>query len=300
VQNEAGVDPEAQPECFEVSDSSYQAMRGMPSPMALMMHPASALSPGARLHTNSSYASNYQNGQLDPRLYQPSPPTDAFVVTATGGPDALANIGNSTPAGQEHRRIANSPGYWADSDPNTHAAEHEVSSDAETRERAQRHTEPSSRSTRHRHTSSISRVDSRSSSTRSRHREREMRSPPQSLRSAHSPTQHSIPPRHPETPRLKFKPLRPGDVVYWHHLSRRGELPGVCDDERARASRGYGGVTSHKRASGRVTAEGEDSDGDALLKNEEANDWDSVSSSSSSADRLYRGMAVGARMWCAR
>ncbi|KAL0956486.1 hypothetical protein HGRIS_002632 [Hohenbuehelia grisea] len=28
--------------------------------------------------------------------------------------------------------------------------------------------------------------------------------------------------------------LKPGNVVYWHHLSRHGEIPGVTDDERAR------------------------------------------------------------------
>jgi hypothetical protein len=28
--------------------------------------------------------------------------------------------------------------------------------------------------------------------------------------------------------------LRPGEPVFWHHLARGGEIPGVCDDRRAR------------------------------------------------------------------
>ena len=31
--------------------------------------------------------------------------------------------------------------------------------------------------------------------------------------------------------------LRAGDVVYWHHLTRGGEIPGVCEDGRARVGR---------------------------------------------------------------
>lgn len=28
--------------------------------------------------------------------------------------------------------------------------------------------------------------------------------------------------------------LKPGDVIFWHHLARKGEVPGVIDDLRAR------------------------------------------------------------------
>ncbi|KAJ7091277.1 hypothetical protein C8R44DRAFT_817524 [Mycena epipterygia] len=31
-----------------------------------------------------------------------------------------------------------------------------------------------------------------------------------------------------------FPPLRAGDVLYWHHLARHGEIPGVMEDARAR------------------------------------------------------------------
>ena len=40
-----------------------------------------------------------------------------------------------------------------------------------------------------------------------------------------------FPVSYPKVPRLKA-----GDVLYWHHLVNRGELPSVYDDERARAS----------------------------------------------------------------
>jgi hypothetical protein len=29
--------------------------------------------------------------------------------------------------------------------------------------------------------------------------------------------------------------LKPGDVLFWHHLTRCGEIPGVEDDRRARS-----------------------------------------------------------------
>ncbi|KAF8967842.1 hypothetical protein BDZ97DRAFT_1916427 [Flammula alnicola] len=35
-------------------------------------------------------------------------------------------------------------------------------------------------------------------------------------------------------PPLTLPSLKPGDVIFWHHLSRSGEIPGVTDDERAR------------------------------------------------------------------
>ncbi|THH05285.1 hypothetical protein EW145_g4907 [Phellinidium pouzarii] len=38
----------------------------------------------------------------------------------------------------------------------------------------------------------------------------------------------------------KVPKLRAGQLVYWHHLTRRGDLLNVQDDERSRASRGYG------------------------------------------------------------
>lgn len=30
------------------------------------------------------------------------------------------------------------------------------------------------------------------------------------------------------------RPLVQGDILYWHHLKRTGEIPGVCEDSRAR------------------------------------------------------------------
>jgi len=30
--------------------------------------------------------------------------------------------------------------------------------------------------------------------------------------------------------------LKAGDIIFWHHLSRRGEIPGVVEDERARST----------------------------------------------------------------
>ncbi|KAI0268654.1 hypothetical protein BC834DRAFT_820907, partial [Gloeopeniophorella convolvens] len=32
------------------------------------------------------------------------------------------------------------------------------------------------------------------------------------------------------------QPLRAGDVLYWHHLSRNGEIPGAANDRRARGT----------------------------------------------------------------
>ncbi|KAI5123951.1 hypothetical protein M0805_006364 [Coniferiporia weirii] len=43
----------------------------------------------------------------------------------------------------------------------------------------------------------------------------------------------------PLPPLPKVSKLRAGELVYWHHLTRRGDLHGVQDDERSRASRGY-------------------------------------------------------------
>ncbi|KDR75790.1 hypothetical protein GALMADRAFT_122086 [Galerina marginata CBS 339.88] len=35
-------------------------------------------------------------------------------------------------------------------------------------------------------------------------------------------------------PPLPPPSLKPGDVIFWHHLARNGEIPGVTDDEQAR------------------------------------------------------------------
>jgi hypothetical protein len=54
-----------------------------------------------------------------------------------------------------------------------------------------------------------------------------------------SPNSH----QHPNFPSFQFvvfKPergkLRAGDVIYWHHLSRNGEIPAVVEDHRARSA----------------------------------------------------------------
>ncbi|KAI0689956.1 hypothetical protein BC835DRAFT_1418116 [Cytidiella melzeri] len=39
---------------------------------------------------------------------------------------------------------------------------------------------------------------------------------------------------HPNIGSLELEPLKAGDVLYWHHLARHGEIPGVADDPRAR------------------------------------------------------------------
>lgn len=51
-----------------------------------------------------------------------------------------------------------------------------------------------------------------------------------------------LPPWATRTPLVRPVPtrLKPGFLVYWHHLKRRGDLRGVVDDVRARASKGYG------------------------------------------------------------
>lgn len=47
-------------------------------------------------------------------------------------------------------------------------------------------------------------------------------------------------PRHPQTQGHARK-LGKGDTVYWHHLKRSGEIPGVEDDRRARVGLRGGG-----------------------------------------------------------
>lgn len=53
------------------------------------------------------------------------------------------------------------------------------------------------------------------------------------------PGQHPTPPST-VSPVPKTPKLRSGDAVYWHHLATRGDLPGIRDDERSRASCGAG------------------------------------------------------------
>lgn len=61
-----------------------------------------------------------------------------------------------------------------------------------------------------------------------------------------SPAIHTPPPgasfhQHPHFPSFQFAIFKPergslcaGDVIYWHHLARNGEIPAVVEDERAR------------------------------------------------------------------
>lgn len=85
-----------------------------------------------------------------------------------------------------------------------------------------------------------------------------VRSPPPSRNSAHTdraPSYAAFPPlqpipsihQYPGSPSMQATPppsapkapkIRGGDVLFWHHLSRRGELPGVYDDERSRPNNG--------------------------------------------------------------
>jgi hypothetical protein len=54
-------------------------------------------------------------------------------------------------------------------------------------------------------------------------------SPPPLIHPGHS---FGLPAEHFEAPALP--PLQAGDVLYWHHLARHGEIPGVMEDARAR------------------------------------------------------------------
>lgn len=47
------------------------------------------------------------------------------------------------------------------------------------------------------------------------------------------------PPEHMAGPQGQQARLKPGLIVYWHHLRQRGDLRGVANDDRSRASRGY-------------------------------------------------------------
>jgi len=60
-------------------------------------------------------------------------------------------------------------------------------------------------------------------------------SPPPLSSRAFSPLSHSqfnVPFRSPTPTLVK---MRPGEVLYWHHLTKHGEIPAVNEDERARA-----------------------------------------------------------------
>ncbi|KAF9066161.1 FAM72 protein-domain-containing protein [Rhodocollybia butyracea] len=43
------------------------------------------------------------------------------------------------------------------------------------------------------------------------------------------------------------QPLREGDVIFWHHLVRHGEIPGVFDDPRARKGPSVSAGTDHRK-----------------------------------------------------
>lgn len=53
-----------------------------------------------------------------------------------------------------------------------------------------------------------------------------------SERASSSSHTHYTLPLQPPTPTLVK--LKPGEILYWHHLSKHGEIPGVEEDERAR------------------------------------------------------------------
>ena len=56
--------------------------------------------------------------------------------------------------------------------------------------------------------------------------------PTRALSPPHPPQRLTPPPRSP-SPVVK---LKAGDILYWHHLSRHGEIPGVREDPRARGN----------------------------------------------------------------
>ncbi|RDB25052.1 Protein FAM72A [Hypsizygus marmoreus] len=62
----------------------------------------------------------------------------------------------------------------------------------------------------------------------------------------HSSFSFSLPAEQKELP--PPRKLQLGDVLYWHHLARNGEIPGVAEDERAR------GTTAPTSAGGKITA----------------------------------------------
>ena len=290
-------------------------MRGAPSPMALLMNPAMALS-SAALPPRQNSGAAFQSGQMDPRLYHPTPPTDASVVVATTGSRGVSARRNSSPATRERssyavERVSSPSRNWAESEPETQFTTSDISSrlyqahpqGPDMVERAQRLYEIS----RNGNGSPVPEGNSaspppsvaRNNSTIARQRERELHSPLSPSRSVHMPLSPSASSElyHAAMQYSKFKRLRPGEVVYWHHLSRRGELPGVCDDDRARASRGFG----PRRRSALATTDEDDADSDVQGKVQEADEWEAMSGRSTHAlGRRYRGMVTSTRMWCAR
>ncbi|KAF9024864.1 hypothetical protein BDZ89DRAFT_1068799, partial [Hymenopellis radicata] len=84
--------------------------------------------------------------------------------------------------------------------------------------------QPLSHSTRH---PSFSHSFSRPSSTGSEDSDDSIPPPLES-----PPYPYGLPADHTLTPPPQR--LKPGDILYWHHLSRHGEIPGVQDDARAR------------------------------------------------------------------
>lgn len=62
---------------------------------------------------------------------------------------------------------------------------------------------------------------------------------------------------------VEKRKLRAGDLVYWHHLTRGGEIPGVCEDARARVGRpsaGSRGAIPIRRKGNGVREEEKDMD----------------------------------------
>ena len=303
VQNEPGVDPDAKPECFDSSDPSYNNVRGVPSPMAFLMNPAMGVSPVPRPPSRQNSGPGYQNPQLDPRLFHSSsPPTDASIVTFDSRVPTRRSSSSTTPERGYHGERPSSPPNWAESDSETHLATSDISSrlyqahpqGPGTLEHAQQMYENSRAS--YSPSSSAGNIPSPPPESRgARQREYWQDAPVSPSRTVRVPFRSSASPEHyhPELLTPKFKRLRAGEVVYWHHLLRRGELPGVCDDDRARASRGFGAI-SRGRSSSVL-----DEDRNNRPKAYEADEWDKVTSHQSTG-RSHRGMATGSRMWCAR
>lgn len=50
----------------------------------------------------------------------------------------------------------------------------------------------------------------------------------------HNPTPQTLSETRGTTPETSPRKLKAGDVLYWHHLTKHGEIPGVQEDPRAR------------------------------------------------------------------
>ena len=63
---------------------------------------------------------------------------------------------------------------------------------------------------------------------------------------------------------VEKRKLKAGDVVYWHHLTRGGEIPGVCEDARARVGRpsagSWGAIPIRRKGDG-MRKEGDEDHG---------------------------------------